>query len=88
VEYFFMILFKNDHIYDNIIKNDFSRVANGIINIIGLVAEPVAAFHPGPICVGLCTKDCNQKCIKKGYTKGGACTGMSPSDRLECCCNN
>jgi hypothetical protein len=65
-------------------------VANGILNIIGLVAEPVAALYREQICLGVCPGDwqCNKNCIKWGYPKGGVCIGFSTSDHLLCCCIN
>jgi hypothetical protein len=65
-------------------------VANGILNIIGLVADPVAALYQDQICVGVCPGDwqCNQNCIKSGYPKGGVCLRFLPSGPLICCCTN
>jgi hypothetical protein len=67
-------------------------VAYGILNTIGLVAEPVAALYQVQIFIGVCPGDwqCNQNCIKRGYPRGGGgvCIGFIPTGPLTCCCTN
>jgi len=65
-----------------------AHVANVVIFIV-LMVDPIAALFIEPACItiGRCSSHCNQKCISKGYPKGGVCMGFKISD-LACCCNN